>query len=124
MTITINGGFVNGETVGSVQKLPNQDKLHGKTVYLNPKGSIFLGSLNCSSYQFLWSGTDTAQRNRLPSGRSYRCVRGDPLTPVLPYRTSIKHDDKAERFLGFVRKEAAAWCMEPIRAFGGRPHKI
>ena len=47
---------------------------------------------------------------------------GDPLTPVLPYRTSIKHDEKAERFLEFVRKEVAGWCVEQIRAFGEQPH--
>jgi hypothetical protein len=48
---------------------------------------------------------------------------GDPLTPVLPYRTSIKHDEKAERFLEFVRKDAAGWCVEQISAFGEQPNR-
>ena len=48
---------------------------------------------------------------------------GDPLTPVLPYRTSIKHDEKAERFLEFVRKETASWCVEQIGAFGEQPNR-
>jgi hypothetical protein len=43
---------------------------------------------------------------------------GDPLTPVLPYRTSVKQDGKADEFLNFVRKQVAAWCIGQIHAFG------
>jgi hypothetical protein len=47
----------------------------------------------------------------------YTCVyvdvrEGSILTPVLPYRTAIKEDEKLEAFYGFVRDKVAAYCID------------
>lgn len=49
----------------------------------------------------------------------YTCVyvdvrRGSILTPVLPYRTTIREDEKLDAFYKFVRDKVAAYCIEYI----------
>jgi hypothetical protein len=84
---------------------------------------MFLGSLDSflNHVSLVWYGIPLNVTGYLHDV-AIEVSEGDPLTPVLPYRTSIKHDEKAERFLEFVRKETAAWCVEQIRAFGGQSH--
>ena len=91
----------------------------GNAVYLNPNGAMFLQSVESflNHVSLVWYGMPLNVTGYLHDV-AIDVREGDPLTPVLPYRTSIKHDEKAERFLEFVRKEAAAWCMEQISAFG------
>ena len=86
---------------------------------MNPNGVMFLQSVDSflNHVSLVWYGMPLNVTGYLHDV-AIDVREGDPLTPVLPYRTSIKHDEKAERFLEFVRKEVAAWCMEQIRAFG------
>ncbi len=45
----------------------------------------------------------------------YADVRqGSILTPVLPYRTTIKEDGKLEAFYRFVRNKVAGYCIDYI----------
>ncbi len=124
MTITMNGSLVKRKRLSEVCKeYPIKTSYMGNAVYLNPTRGMFLGSLDSflNHVSLVWYGIPLNV-----TGYLHDVVidvrQEDPLTPVLPYRTSIKHDEKAERFLEFVRRETAAWCVERIRAFGARPH--
>jgi len=95
----------------------------GNAVYVDPKGGMFLGSLDSfvNHVSLVWYGIPLNVTGYLHDV-AIEVREGDPLTPVLPYRTSIKHDEKAEKFLEFVRKEVAGWCIEQIGAFGEQPN--
>ncbi len=125
MSITVNGGVVKRRNLSEACKhYPIKTSYLGNTVYLNPSGGMFLRSLDSflNHVSLVWYGIPLHATGYLQDVAIDVC-QGDPLTPVLPYRTSIKHDDKAERFLGFVRKEVAVWCTEQIRAFEGKTPK-
>lgn len=52
----------------------------------------------------------------------YTCVyvdvrQGSILTPVLPYRTTIREDEKLEAFYKFVRNKVAAYCIDYLNDF-------
>ena len=124
MTITMNGSLVKRKKLSEVCKdYPIKTSYMGNAVYVNPNGAMFLGWLDSflDHVSLVWYGIPLNVTGYLHDV-AVEVREGDPLTPVLPYRTSIKHDEKAERFLDFVRKEVAGWCMEQIRAFGEQPH--
>ena len=124
MTITMNGSLVKRKKLSEVCKdYPIKTSYMGNAVYVNPKGAMFLGWLDSflDHVSLVWYGIPLNVTGYLHDV-AVEVSEGDPLTPVLPYRTSIKHDEKAERFLEFVRKEVAGWCMEQIRVFRGQPH--
>ena len=117
MSITMNGSLVKRKKLSEACKhYPIKTGYMGNAVYVNPNGVMFLQSVDSflNHVSLVWYGMPLNVTGYLHDVAIDVC-EGDPLTPVLPYRTSIKHDEKAERFLEFVRKEAAAWCMEQIR---------
>jgi hypothetical protein len=124
MTITMNGSLVKRKKLSETCKnYPIRTTYMGNAVYVNPGGGMFLGSLDSflNHISLVWYGIPlnvTGYRHDV----AIDVCEGDPLTPVLPYRTSIKHDEKAERFLEFVRKEVAAWCVEEIGSFREQPN--
>ena len=125
MTITMNGSLVKRKKLSEVCKdYPIKTSYMGNAVYVNPKGGMFLGWLDSflDHVSLVWYGIPLNVTGYLHDV-AVEVSEGDPLTPVLPYRTSIKHDEKAERFLEFVRKEVAGWCIEQIRAFGEQPNR-
>ena len=118
MTITMNGSLVKRKKLSEVCKnYPIKTSYMGNAVYVNPKAAMFLGWLDSflDHVSLVWYGIPLNVTGYLHDV-AVEVSEGDPLTPVLPYRTSIKHDEKAERFLEFVRKEVAGWCMEQIRS--------
>ncbi len=124
MSVTMNGSLVKRKKLSEVCKdYPIKTSYMGNAVCLNPTRGMFLGSLDLflNHVSLVWHGIPLNVTGYLHDV-AIEVSEGDPLTPVLPYRTSIKHDEKAERFLEFVRKETAAWCVEQIRAFGQQSH--
>jgi hypothetical protein len=124
MTITMNGSLVKRKKLSEVCKdYPIKTSYMGNAVYLNPTRGMFLGSLDSflNHVSLVWYGIPLNVTGYLHDVAIDVC-ESDPLTPVLPYRTSIKHDDKAEKFLEFVKKETAAWCVEQISAFKEKTH--
>jgi hypothetical protein len=120
MTITMNGSLVKRKKLSETcRNYPIKSSYMGNAVYVNPKGGMSLGSLDSflSHVSLVWYGIPLHVTGYLQDV-AIDVREGDPLTPVLPYRTSIKHDEKAERFLEFVRKEVAGWCVEQIHSFG------
>jgi hypothetical protein len=125
MTITMNGSLIKRKNLSEVCKnYPIKTSYMGNAVYVNPKGAMFLGWLDSflDHVSLVWYGIPLNVTGYLHDV-AVEVSEGDPLTPVLPYRTSIKHDEKAERFLGFVRKEVSGWCIEQIRVFREQPHE-
>ncbi len=124
MSITMNGSLVKRKKLSEACKnYAIKSSYMGNAVYVNPRGGMFLGSLDLflNHVSLVWYGIPLNVTGYLQDV-AMDVRDGDPLTPVLPYRTSIKHDGKAERFLEFVRKEVAAWCLMRIRAFGEQSH--
>jgi hypothetical protein len=124
MIITMNGGLIKRKKLSETCKnYPIRTSYMGNAVYVNPKGAMFLGWLDSflDHVSLVWYGIPLNVTGYLHDV-AVEVSEGDPLTPVLPYRTSIKHDEKAERFLEFVRKEVAGWCIEQIRAFREQPN--
>jgi len=118
--VTLNGSLVKRKKLSDACKnYAIKCSYMGNAVYVDPKGGMFLGSLDSflNHVSLVWYGIPLNVTGYLHDV-AIEVREGDPLTPVLPYRTSIKHDEKAERFLEFVRKEVAGWCIEQIRAFG------
>lgn len=125
ISVTMNGSLVKQKKLSEAcKRYPIKTDYLGNAVYLNPNGAMFLQSVEyfLKHVSLVWYGMPLNVTGYLHDVAIDVC-EGDPLTPVLPYRTSIKHDGKAERFLEFVRKEAAAWCMEQISAFGERSNR-
>jgi hypothetical protein len=118
MSITVNGGIIKKKRLSDACKnYPIKTSYGGNAVYLNPNGSMFLRSVESflSHVSLVWYGMPLNVTG-YPHDVAIDVREDDPLTPVLPYRTSIKHDEQAQRFLAFVRKEVAAWCVEQIHA--------
>ncbi len=125
MSVTMNGSLVKRKKLSEACKnYAIKSSYMGNAVYVNPKGGMFLGSLDLflNHVSLVWYGIPLNVTGYLHDV-AVEVREGDPLTQVLPYRTSIKHDAKAERFLEFVRKEVAAWCLTRIRAFEQQPHE-
>lgn len=125
MSITMNGGLVKQKRLSEACKhYPIKTSYLGNAICLNPNGGMFLRSVESflDHVSLVWYGMPLNVTGYLHDVAIEAC-EGDPLTPVLPYRTSIKHDEKAEQFLKFVRKEVAGWCMEQIRTFEQQPHR-
>jgi hypothetical protein len=125
MTITVNGSLIKRKRLSEACKnYPIKTSYMGNAVYVNPKGAMFLGWLDSflDHVSLVWYGIPLNVTGYLHDV-AVEVSEGDPLIPVLPYRTSVKHDEKAERFLEFVRKEVAGWCIEQIRAFREQPNR-
>jgi hypothetical protein len=125
MSVTLNGSLVKRKKLSDACKnCAIKSSYMGNAVYVDPKGGMFLGSLDSflNHVSLVWYGIPLNVTGYLHDV-AIEVREGDPLTPVLPYRTSIKHDEKAEKFLEFVRKEVAGWCIEQIRAFGGQTNQ-
>ena len=125
MSITINGSLVKQKKLSEACKhYPIRTSYMGNAVYLNPNGGMFLRSVESflSHVSLVWYGMPLNVTGYLHEV-AIEVREDDPLTPVLPYRISIQHDEKAERFLEFVRREVAAWCLMRIRAFAEQPHE-
>jgi hypothetical protein len=119
MNITVNGSRIKTRGLSETCKdYPIKTSYLGNAVYLNPNGVMFLQSMESflNHVSLVWYGMPMNVTGYLHDV-AIDVQEDDPLTPVLPYRTSIKHDEKAERFLEFVRKEVAAWCIDQIRSF-------
>ncbi len=125
MSVTMNGSLVKRKKLSEAcKRYPIRTSYLGNAVYLNPNGAMFLQSVDSflKHVSLVWYGMPLNVTGYLHDV-AIDVREGDPLTPVLPYRTSIKHDGKAERFLEFVRKEVAAWCLMRIRDFERQPHE-
>ncbi len=123
MTITINGSVVRQKKLSEACKhYPIKATYLRNAVHINPSGGMFLGSVESflNHVSLVWYGIPLNVYGYLQD-IAMEVTEGDPLTAVLPYRTSIKQDEKAEQFLDFVRKQVAAWCVTQIRAFGEQP---
>ena len=124
MSVTLNGSLVKRKKLSDACKnYAIKSSYMGNAVYVDPKSGMFLGSLDSfvNHVSLVWYGIPLNVTGYLHDV-AIEVREDDPLTPVLPYRTSIKHDEKAEKFLEFVRKEVAGWCIEQIGAFGEQPN--
>ena len=106
MSITINGSLVKRKKLSEACKhYPIKTSYLGNAVYINPSGGMFLGSVDSflNHVSLVWYGIPLNVTGYLHDV-AIEVREGDPLTPVLPYRTSVKQDGKAERVPG-VREE-------------------
>ncbi len=125
INVTVNGGLVKQKKLSEACKhYQIQTSYMGNRVYVNPSGGMFLRSLESflDHVSLIWYGMPINVTGYVHDV-AIDVREGDPLTPVLPYRASIKHDEKAERFLEFLRKVVAEWCKEQVNRFDREPQQ-
>jgi len=118
LDITVNGSSIRKEKLRNSARR-NRDHVI-ETVYKGNDVYIVVGSHFPDDPQSLkqkmavvWYGIP------IECSTYYTCVyvdvkQGSILTPVLPYRTTIKEDEKLDAFYKFVRDKVAQYCIEYI----------
>ena len=116
LDITVNGKSLKKENLrdGACRNRDHviETDYEGNDVYI-VVGSHFPETPQClkSKMTVVWYGIP------IECSTYYTCVyvdvrQGSILTPVLPYRTTIKEDEKLEAFDRFVRDKVAAYCID------------
>lgn len=116
INIKINGEAVQRETADKACKdYTIKTRYMGNKVFINvsllPPLFDFLESDDYISV--LWYGAPIHQRN---SHILIEVEQGCPLTPVLPFRTAIKKDERFFAFTSFIRQTIVDYCAKRINA--------
>jgi len=126
LDIMINGKAVKRKTAaGECKDYEIKGEYQGNKIYIKPKG---LGLRNGrdslrSDLDVLWYGIPIRGEVRYSSLDNIvidvSC--GTPLTPVLPYRHTVKSDEKLDSLLRFARDLIAQYCVKAINKAKGKP---
>jgi hypothetical protein len=123
LSITLNGNAVERKDVGrDCHNYQIKDMYKGNPVYIKlSEKYYFFGKEMPSSIsdlvsklKVIWYGIPIVQNTSCDDKFVIDVRNGSPLTPVLPYRHSIKHDKKLEEFWNFIRKTVADYCISYI----------
>lgn len=119
INIRINGRSIKQVAVGEISK----DYLI-KTTYMG--NEVFIGTPNrafarlsntgCElSFAAIWYGVLIWRDSDISDQPVIiNITQGTPLTPVLPFRTCIRQDNKLTQFWNFVRREIVDYCINQI----------
>lgn len=125
LDITYNGEKIKRESLSdSCKDYDIKTSYLGNDVYINAHLSMSLISENehfLDTVTAVWYGipvNDSDYYTHMFGRQVVIDVRQDqPLTPVLPYRSSISFDEKAREFIEFVRSKVGRWCLNKIRNY-------
>ena len=112
INITINGRNIQQMTVEKGYK----DFLI-KTTYMG--NEVFIGTgyrfpRSAHEFDVIWYGIPIPSQGIGNADGVINITQGSPLTPVLPFRTRIKDDEKSTQFWNFVRQTIADYCINEI----------
>jgi hypothetical protein len=120
LDITINEDRIKRTTLGEELSIRDRNWLHldyqGNKVYIAVSQHLpasietLRENITC-----IWYGI-SIHPARASSYVYIDVTGGSPLTPVLPYRTDIREDEKLAAFYEFVRKEVVAYCTKDINS--------
>lgn len=120
LDITLNGKAVKRKTLqGEFEDYEIKTEYEGNTVYIQPtelarvkfQSSDSIDALKDQT-SVIWYGIPIFNSdNYWRQAIVLDVTSGAPLTPVLPYRHSIKNDEKFAAFAKFVRDTAAEYCI-------------
>ena len=108
---------INGKNIeqASVEKGYNDFLI--KTTYMGNEvlmGTEYGFPRSVNEFDVIWYGFPIyASSIGNPKG-VINITQGSPLTPVLPFRTSIKQNEKFTKFWGFVRQMIVDYCIDQI----------
>ena len=120
MDITYNGGKIERENLSDRCKdYDIKTSYLGNDVYINAHLSTSLTSFNehfLNTVMLVWYGIPINEGTYMEQV-VIDVRKNNPLTPVLPYRSSISFDEKAREFIEFVRSKVGRWCLNKIRNY-------
>lgn len=113
INISINGKNIERATVEEIGKdYVIKTSYMGNEVFIGTKDGFFPRST--SGFTVIWYGMQIPPKDILYNHATINVTQGLPLTPVLPFRTSIKEDEKYVHFWDFVRQEIVDYCIGQI----------
>jgi len=114
--ITLNGNSVVRESVAREYKdYPIKTQYMGNDVFINPKRIYTLADW-LQSLDVVWYGILIPGERYSGNRGVINVTQGTPLTPVLPFRTTIKQDEKFTEFGEFARQKIVEYCTEKINS--------
>ncbi len=125
LDITINGKAVKRKTAAKECKdYEIKTEYEGSKLYIKPKSLSLRNGIDGlrSDLDVLWYGIPIKGRvGYLGMGSIVIDVTsGTPLTPVLPYRHTVKTDEKMDNLLRFVRDITAKHCVKQVNKTKGK----
>lgn len=114
--ITLNGDSVVRESVVEEYKdYPIKAQYMGNDVFINPKRIDTLAEW-LQSLDVIWYGMLIPAPRYSGNRGIVNVTQGTPLTPVLPFRTTIKQDEKFAEFGAFARQKIVEYCTKKINS--------
>jgi len=123
LDITINEKPLERTTIGAELKKMHKDCLQldyqGNHVYIivSPDFPRSSRALREDHLGCIWYGIPIKERPYHNAHVYIDVATGSPLTPILPYRTDVREDDKLTAFYEFVRDEVVKFCTEQINGY-------
>jgi hypothetical protein len=118
LNITVNGKLLKKGNVEDIRNFDIKTSYKGNDVY------IYLGDLayrEVLKVGALWYGIPI---DLYCSDVVIDVKNGSPLTPVLPYRHTVKHDKKYDEFIKFVRRSIVNYCIGVINSKEDDVHEV
>lgn len=114
--ITLNGESVVRESVAEEYKdYSIKTQYMGNDVFINPKRIYTLADW-LQSLDVIWYGMLIPAPRYSGNRGIINVTQGAPLTPVLPFRTTIKQDEKFTEFGEFARQKIVEYCTKRINS--------
>ena len=118
LSVSINGCLVIPQCASTVLKTPEiETQYQGNDVFIDIGRYGWRSGIKESLVEDLltvWYGMPIRKLNS--PGVVIDVKKGSPLTPVLPYRTALKEDEKMADFAEFIRKTIVMYCIEKINS--------
>jgi len=119
LDITFNGTPVDKASIDDLGSYAIKTTYQGNRVLIEPK-NFFVDSPGAlvRNLHVVWYGISIpCDRYRLTKPAVViEVTNGSPLTPVLPYRKSVKQDEKIEAFWRFLKGVVVKYCTAYINA--------
>ena len=118
LIISLNGRLIEPQCVSTVVRSPEiETQYQGNDVFIDIDRYGWRSDIKGRLVEDLltvWYGMPIRKLNS--PGIVIDVKSGSPLTPVLPYRTALKEDEKLADFAEFIRKTIVMFCIEKINS--------
>ena len=116
--ISVNGEAIKWKSAEDLIDYNIETTYEGNGVYIDVSCfRWYSDSLNdlASRMSIIWYGIPIyCHKHRCYTAVVMDVVSGSPVCPVLPYRQSIKKDEKLSKFADFIKKKVVDYCIEFI----------
>lgn len=125
LMISVNGEPVKHEVPGELYNRYMKTTYQGNDVYISTNTNLAQNAELFADYDLstIWYGIPVE-----PHGRRSSVVldvqQGTPVTPVLPYRHTVKNDERLEEFYQFVRSFLVEYAIAAINGQDVETEKV